>query len=94
MTSDNGKKWPTRDKPDMFRSIEESLPSPTVCQISLVDGKLVYERVPIGSNGKAVHHRLGDDKKDEETSASCPADAVPAESTTESTEAAAITQKG
>lgn len=51
MMSCNGKKWPSRDRPDMIRSLKESLPSPTICLVSLVDGKLVYERVPIGSNG-------------------------------------------
>ncbi len=51
MTSCNGKKWPSRDRPDMIRSLKESIPSPTVCLVSLQDGKLVYERVSIGSNG-------------------------------------------
>lgn len=51
MTSDNGRKWPSRDGLDMIRSIEESIPRPTVCLVKVVDGQLMYERVGIGSNG-------------------------------------------
>jgi hypothetical protein len=72
---ENGSKWPTRDRPDMIRSFEESIPPAIAYLVRLVDGQLVYERILLGKNNQ---HQLGGGR-DEKNPAVVPEVAVSVE---------------